>query len=144
MGKPTSYLLASYGDMISNRPRMEPYARALHQALHPGCTVLDIGAGTGIFSLLACQFGAGHVHAVELDDAIQVAQYVGRAMSLLLPDILGIVGHDEDMPDLHGHGRQFGVMADEVEQVMPEAVSVHPDGYKMVDYAMLGISRNLH
>ncbi|HOW77133.1 MAG TPA: tail fiber domain-containing protein [Candidatus Competibacteraceae bacterium] len=43
-----------------------------------------------------------------------------------------------------GHGRQFGVMVDEVEPVMPEAVSVHPDGYKMVDYAMLGISRNLH
>jgi hypothetical protein len=35
-------------------------------------------------------------------------------------------------------------MADEVEQVMPEAVSVHPDGYKMVNYAMLGISRVLH
>lgn len=43
-----------------------------------------------------------------------------------------------------GHGRQFGVMADEVEKVMPEAVSLHPDGYKMVNYAMLGISRNLH
>lgn len=46
--------------------------------------------------------------------------------------------------DAWGHGRQFGVMADEVEQVMPEAVSVHPDGYKMVNYAMLGISQNLH
>lgn len=43
-----------------------------------------------------------------------------------------------------GNGRQFGVMADEVEKVMPEAVSVHPDGYKMVNYALLGISRNLH
>jgi hypothetical protein len=40
-----------------------------------------------------------------------------------------------------GRGRQFGVMADEVEAVLPEAVSVHPDGYKVVDYAMLGISR---
>jgi hypothetical protein len=40
-----------------------------------------------------------------------------------------------------GHGRQFGVMADEVEAALPEAVSMHPDGYKVVDYAMLGISR---
>ncbi len=39
-----------------------------------------------------------------------------------------------------GHGRQFGVMADEVDTVMPQAVCVHPDGYKMVNYAMLGIS----
>lgn len=46
--------------------------------------------------------------------------------------------------DAWGYGRQFGVIADEVEKVMPEAVSVHPDGYKMVDYAMLGIDRNLH
>lgn len=46
--------------------------------------------------------------------------------------------------DAWSHGRQFGVMADEVEKVMPEAVSVHPDGYKMVNYAMLGINRNLH
>ena len=42
-----------------------------------------------------------------------------------------------------GHGRRFGLMADEVEHVMPEAVSVHPDGYKVVNYAMLGITRTL-
>lgn len=43
-----------------------------------------------------------------------------------------------------GRGRQFGVMAQEVETVMPEAVSVHPDGYKQVDYAMLGIRHRIH
>ena len=42
--------------------------------------------------------------------------------------------------DTCGYGRQFGVMADEVETVMPKAVSVHPDGYKLVNYEMLGIS----
>lgn len=34
--------------------------------------------------------------------------------------------------------RQIGVMADEVETVMPEAVHLHGSGYKMVDYAMIG------
>lgn len=43
--------------------------------------------------------------------------------------------------DEWGHGRQFGVMADEVESVMPAAVCWHSDGYRMVDYSMLGISR---
>jgi hypothetical protein len=43
-----------------------------------------------------------------------------------------------------GHGRQFGVMAQEVEAVLPEAVIEHPDGYKMVDYEMLGITRFAH
>lgn len=42
-----------------------------------------------------------------------------------------------------GEGRQFGVMADEVEIVLPEAVSMHPHGYKTVDYRKLGIDRNL-
>jgi hypothetical protein len=40
-----------------------------------------------------------------------------------------------------GHGRQFGVIIDEVETVVPEAVSVFPDGFKRVDYQMLGIHR---
>ena len=38
-----------------------------------------------------------------------------------------------------GFGRRFGVMADEVETVLPQAVVMHPDGYKRVDYALLGI-----
>ena len=43
-----------------------------------------------------------------------------------------------------GYGRQFGVMADEVEAVMPEAVCEHANGYKMVDYAMLGVAYSIH
>ena len=39
-----------------------------------------------------------------------------------------------------GESRQFGVMADEVELVLPDAVDVHPNGYKMVNYAMLGMT----
>lgn len=36
--------------------------------------------------------------------------------------------------DTWGHGRFRGVMAQEVEHI-PGAVDIHPDGYKMVDYA---------
>jgi hypothetical protein len=36
-----------------------------------------------------------------------------------------------------GHGKFIGVMAHEVEQVMPEAVITRPDGYKMVNYGAL-------
>jgi hypothetical protein len=43
-----------------------------------------------------------------------------------------------------GHGRRFGVMADEVEDVVPQAVALRPDGYKMVDYGLLGIRPLLH
>jgi hypothetical protein len=36
-----------------------------------------------------------------------------------------------------GHGKHIGVMAQEVEQIMPEAVITRPDGYKMVNYGAL-------
>ena len=38
-----------------------------------------------------------------------------------------------------GPDRQFGVMADEVEAVMPSAVARDASGYARVDYARLGI-----
>jgi hypothetical protein len=38
---------------------------------------------------------------------------------------------------LAGHGKFVGVMAQEVEQVMPEAVITNSDGYKMVNYGVL-------
>lgn len=44
--------------------------------------------------------------------------------------------------DVCGHGRQFGVMVDEVEPVMPSAVSIGPFGAKAVNYSMLGILRH--
>jgi hypothetical protein len=43
-----------------------------------------------------------------------------------------------------GHGRQFGILIDEVEKVVPSAVSMHADGYKRADYAQLGITPQIH
>lgn len=46
--------------------------------------------------------------------------------------------------DACGHGRRFGVMADEVEAVMPEAVVIREDGYKAVRYDLLGVRPAVH
>jgi len=54
---------------------------------------------------------------------------------------LYLFDYDSERQARWGSGRQFGVMADEVEAVIPAAVSVGDDGYRQVDYAMLGISR---
>lgn len=45
--------------------------------------------------------------------------------------------------DQWGHGRQLGVMADEVEAIMPEAVTRHPDGYRTVNYGLLGLRHHI-
>ena len=41
-----------------------------------------------------------------------------------------------------GTGRQFGVMADEVEAIVPAAVSIGANGFRQVNYALLGITRH--
>jgi hypothetical protein len=53
---------------------------------------------------------------------------------------LYLFSYKPEFRDAWGDGRQLGVMADEVEQVMPQAVSWHHRGYKMVDYGLLGFS----
>jgi len=73
------YSITGYGDMITDTVRMDAYARALRHAVKPGSIVLDIGTGTGIFALLACQLGARRVYAVEPSDAIDVAREIAAA-----------------------------------------------------------------
>lgn len=73
------YSITSYGSMISDRTRMAAYVQALRQAVTPGCVVVDIGTGTGIFALLACQFGAGRVYALDAADVIHVAREIAAA-----------------------------------------------------------------
>ncbi len=70
------YSIFGYGDMIADRYRIEPYIAALKAAVKPGAVVLDIGTGTGFFAVLACQFGAKKVYAIEPDDAICIARQV--------------------------------------------------------------------
>jgi len=73
------YSISSYGSMIADRGRMDAYVKALRQAIKPESVVIDIGTGTGIFALLACQFGAKKVYAIEPSDAIQVAKEIAKA-----------------------------------------------------------------
>src|SRR2546427_571788 len=74
------YSIPEHGGMMADRVRMDAYTHALRQAVKPGSVVLDIGTGTGMFALLACQFGARAVYAVEPDgDALQVAREIAAA-----------------------------------------------------------------
>jgi len=57
---------------------------------------------------------------------------------------LYLFDYKPEYQDECGYGRQFGVMADEVERVLPEAIRLHPRGHKMVSYALLGIRTRVH
>ena len=73
------YSITNYGAMIADRSRVSAYAEALRRVVTPESVVIDLGAGTGFFALLACRFGARRVYAIEPDDAIQVAREIAAA-----------------------------------------------------------------
>lgn len=77
------YSIYQFGRMIGDEIRMDAYVNALQRAITPGCSVVDLGTGTGIFAMLACHFGAGSVYAIELDDAIHVARELIKDNGLL-------------------------------------------------------------
>src|SRR2546430_4119827 len=64
--------------MITDRVRLDAYAQALKRAITPASVVLDIGAGTGVLSLLACKFGARRVYAIEPSSLAQLITAAAR------------------------------------------------------------------
>ena len=76
------YSITNYGAMIADRTRINAYADAMRRAITPESVVIDLGAGPGLFALLACQFGARRVYAIEPDDTIQVAREIAAANGL--------------------------------------------------------------
>lgn len=79
MIRPAGYSVIDYGDMILCEPRMGIYDEALRRAVTPGCTVIDLGAAFGVFALLACKYGAGHVIAIEPDPSIELLMPLAKA-----------------------------------------------------------------
>lgn len=64
--------------MVADTVRVDAFRKAIEAAVHPGSVVLDVGAGTGILSLLAVHAGARKVYAVEPTAIAAVAREVVR------------------------------------------------------------------
>lgn len=54
-------------EMLNDKARMEAYENAIIKFVKDKI-VVDVGAGTGVLSLLAAQGGAQHVYAIEFSD----------------------------------------------------------------------------
>src|SRR5262245_51798593 len=78
VGRRRMYSVDNYGAMIADRVRFDAHAEALRRVVTPSTVVVDIGAGTGIMSLLACKFGARRVYAVEPSPAVQLLVEAAR------------------------------------------------------------------
>src|SRR4030067_402019 len=56
-----SLIVDEHRQYLADDARISAYRRAIHEVVHPGDVVVDLGAGTGILGLLACEAGAKRV-----------------------------------------------------------------------------------
>jgi protein arginine N-methyltransferase 1 len=108
------YTIHDFGDMIADRGRTEAYRRALRARIRPDAVVLDIGAGPGTLTLLACQAGARRVIAVEADGIVEAARELVAANGF--GDRVDIVQNVSTAISLPG---QVDVIVAEIHGVLP-------------------------
>ncbi len=106
-------------EMLLDEVRCNAYQEAILRSVKPGDFVLDVGAGSGVLSMMACRAGAQKVYAVErtitadlarqlieingMEDRIQVIQNDVEAISLpdkvdvILSEWMGGFGIDENL-----------------------------------------------
>lgn len=111
--------------MAADPVRRDAYARALARVVRPGSVVVDLGAGTGMLSLLAAQLGAKRVHAMEMNPAVhllpelarqngledRIVVHTGSALEATIPERADVV-----VSDLRGsfplHGDHVSLLVD--------------------------------
>ena len=101
-------------------------------------SVLTQAGGTG------SNEGSSSGNMNMLPSDIRLKQNIVRIGNHPLDFALYLFDYKPEFGEQWGSYRQFGVMAQEVEAVMPAAVVTYPDGYKRVNYAMLGIDLSGH
>ena len=154
---------AAYGNYGANLSNIYGSSNAVRQSAYAGNTANQINAITGAGNAIAAgQIGSANAFSNALSQGIGLygmnqqnqlyQQYINKMPTGsdaaikenickigVLDNGLNLYKFEYQAPykDTWGHGEYIGVMAQEVEQIIPEAVSVHPDGYKMVNYSMI-------
>jgi hypothetical protein len=69
--------LQDYSWMLNDPGRIGVFRRAIAAEVGPGDVVVEIGAGLGTYSFMACQAGAGRVYAIE-DSAFVALESIAK------------------------------------------------------------------
>ena len=127
--------LAETHEKKVSEPKKRAYSQPVLQVYGSVRKLTKSGAGTGA--------DGGATASMTMVSDPKIKENIVRIGEHPLGIGLYLFDYKPEYREQWGSGRQFGVMADEVETVMPEAVVIHPDGYKMVNYGMLGIRRTV-
>lgn len=112
-----------HSDMLKDRPRMLAYSRAIESAVktiqlsksHSRVSVIDVGAGTGILSLISARAGADRVLAVEQSPVARVAEQIVQHNGF--GDVIEVVEsavEDDSKMYVHvGHPEKFDILVSE-------------------------------
>lgn len=74
-----AYNARAYGRMLADPLRKAAFVSAMTTHIKPDSVVLDLGAGSGILSLLACRLGAAKVYAVDPNPLVWLLAEGARA-----------------------------------------------------------------
>ena len=110
--------------------------RQLRKYVQPGCEVLDVGTGSGILSIIACKFGAGHALGTDLDPcAVPAVKENCEANGIpeeKMELVLGNLIDDAEIQERVGRERYdivlANILADVLVPLMPAAAAAMKPG----------------
>ncbi len=71
-----SLVVDEHRHYLKDHVRLAAFRRAIQESVTPGAIVVDLGSGTGILGLLACQAGAKRVYSIEETGLIELAREI--------------------------------------------------------------------
>lgn len=74
-----SLIIDRHREYLRDTVRVDAFAAAVRERVRPGNIIADVGAGTGILGLLACQAGASRVYAIERSGMVTLATEIAAA-----------------------------------------------------------------
>jgi len=115
--------------IIRDHVRNKAYDDALRSAVFPGCTVLEIGTGTGLLAMMAARAGAARVITCEADPAIAAAARENVAVNGFA-DRVTVVNKHSTALDLADLGGAVDILVSEIvsnDMLSEETLPAHAD-----------------